>query len=182
MERLRSLERGLASAEKLLLAALLAVMVALSFLQVVLRGAFSAGLLWADTFLRHLVLWAGFLGAAAAAAEGKQFAMDAALRALGGNARRAVEGLSHAVCASVCALLGRASWRFLADEYASGGILFSVGSLHVPGWLFETILPAGFALLGIHYLIKLALAVGGHVDEPTGSRDPAELVEEDPAP
>lgn len=176
MKKLRALERGLASVEKVLLAALLALMVSLSFLQVILRGVFSAGLLWADTFLRHLVLWAAFLGAAAAAVEGKQFAMDAAHRAIKGRTRRAVEGLSHAVCVAVCALLARASWRFLADEYRHGGVLFSVGGLHVPGWTFEVILPAGFALLLVHYLIKLALALGSPLDEPTGSRDPAELV------
>lgn len=162
MEPLRRLERGLLAAEKWALVGLLGVMVTLSFLQVLLRGAFSAGLLWADTLLRHLVLWVGFLGASVAAGEGKQFAMDATARALSGRLKAAAGILVHLFTAAVCALMARASWTFLAAEYAdwardpARGILFSAGPLRVPGWVFELILPAGFALLALHYLLRLA--------------------------
>lgn len=156
MDRLKTIERWLGTAEKGLLIAIVSVMVVLSFTQLILREFFSAGLLWADTFLRHLVLWVGFFGAGIAAIENKQFAMDAAARVFTGRTKAAVGIAANLFTSIVCVLLTRASLRFLKDEFAAASILFSIGELHVPGWIFETILPAGFALLAVHYLIKLA--------------------------
>jgi len=156
LDAIRAVERKLLVLERAALTALIALMVFLSFLQVVLRGAFSSGLLWGDTLLRHLVLWVGFLGAAVAAAEDKQFAMDAAGRLFSGKIRSGVHGVCHGFSAAVCGLLTRAACSFIADERAAAGILFTVGSLKVPAWPFELILPIGFALLSLHYLLKTA--------------------------
>lgn len=160
MELLRRAERGLAAAEQTLLAVLLVVMVALSFLQVALRGLFDGGFLWADTFLRHLVLWGAFLGACLAAADGKQFAMEGAERLLAGRARAASHAVIHLLTGSVCVLMARASWTFLLQEKEGGATLFSVGDWHVPGWWFEVILPVGFVLLAAHYAVKAVLSAG----------------------
>ncbi len=160
MNFLRTAERRLAALEQGILAVHLIVMVALSFLQVALRGFFDTGLLWADTFLRHLVLWAAFLGACLAAADGKQFAMDAAERVIEGPLRAAVHTLLHTLTAVVCALMAAASWTFLRQEMESAATLFSIGDWHVPGWWFELILPGGFALLTLHYAMRAALAAG----------------------
>lgn len=159
MDLLRSAERRLAALEQRLLAALLLVMVSLSFLQVALRGLFSGGFLWADTLLRNLVLWAAFLGACLAAADGKQFAMDAAERVMTERTRAAVHLLLHVLTAAVCAAMAAAAWTFLLQEKEGGAILLNIGAWHIPGWLFEVILPAGFALLAAHYALKAALAV-----------------------
>lgn len=161
MDLLRSAERRLAALEQWLLVVLLVVMVALSFLQVVLRGVSSGGFLWADTFLRHLVLWAAFLGACLAAADGRQFAMDAAARFMSPRVHGGVHLLLHSLTAAVCALMAAASWTFLRQEMESASTLFSVGSWHVPGWWFELILPLGFALLTAHYVLRAALAAEG---------------------
>lgn len=160
METLRKAERWLVDAERTLLTAMLAVMVTLSFLQVVLRAAFSSGLLWADTFLRHLVLWVGFLGAATAASADRQFAMDAAVGLLPGRGKAAARCAVDLFAASVCALLTRASWRFFLDERAAGSVLFMLGTLRVETWVFEAILPGGFLLLCAHYLLRAGLRLG----------------------
>ena len=62
MKWLRSFDSLLARAETVVLVAFLGSMVVLAFLQVVLRNVFGTGLIWADTLVRHLVLWAGFFG------------------------------------------------------------------------------------------------------------------------
>ena len=159
MGLLKAAERRLAALEQGLLAALLLLMVGLSFAQVLLRG-FSLGLLWADTFLRHLVLWAGFLGAALAAADDKQFAMDAAGRLMSERVLAAVQTLLHSLTALVCAYMTQAAWTFFGHEKEAGAVLFSIGRFEAPGWWFQVILPAGFALLFLHYLLKAALAAG----------------------
>ena len=136
VKTLRSIEAVLLRAEKALLVAMLVFMVTLAFAQVVLRSAFSFGLLWADTLLRHLVLWVGFFGAAVAAGENKQFAMDAAHRLFSDRAKAAVAALTHLSAMMVSGFLARASWTFFLDERRAGATLFSAGAVHLPPWIF----------------------------------------------
>lgn len=160
MKKLRTLEHWLLSAEKALLIGFVLVMVCLSFTQVLLRGFFSGGFLWADTFLRHLVLWVGFLGAAVAAGENKQFAMDAATRFFEGRVKSTVEAIASLFTVGVCAVMTHASWAFFLDEKASGNALFSIGAhIHIPSWTVGIILPVGFALIAVHYTIKAAISI-----------------------
>lgn len=159
MEKLRAIESRLKSVEKGLLIALVCVLVSLSFLQVVLRAFFSMGLLWGDTFLRHLVLWVGFLGACVAAVDDKQFSIDAAARVLKGRAKDIAAVASGVFTCAVCVLLSRAAWTFFQQERQAAAVLFSVGTVEVQTWVFELILPAGFFLLAVHYALKTVLAL-----------------------
>lgn len=163
---LRRLEQGLVRLEEAALTLFVLVMVALSFLQVVLRQGFSTGILWADTFLRHLVLWAGFFGAALATASSKNFAFDIAVERLPGGLKGAALALAHLVTGAITALLARASWAFFLDERASGAALFTVGSRAVPTWAFAVILPAGFALVALHLVLRIALELAGASEDP----------------
>ncbi|MFA5140558.1 MAG: TRAP transporter small permease [Elusimicrobiota bacterium] len=157
MEKLRAFESRLRSVEKGLLIALVCVLVSLSFVQVVLRSFFSMGLLWGDTFLRHMVLWVGFLGACVATVDNKQFSIDAAARAFRGRTKSAAHVFANLFTCAVCGLLARASLTFFQQERQAAAVLFSVGSLEVQTWVFELILPAGFLLLALHYALKIVL-------------------------
>jgi TRAP-type C4-dicarboxylate transport system permease small subunit len=153
---IHSIERGLLALERALLSALLVVLVVLSFLQVVLRGGFSAGLFWADVFLRHLVLLIGFLGAGVAVAEGKMFSFDAAAHVLKGRLKRTAALLVNLFAAAASAALASAAWRFFLDEYRSKGVLFSAFGISVPQWVFVACVPFGFALIALHHLLRAA--------------------------
>lgn len=139
-----------------MLALLVGTMVLLSFLQVGLRVLWGGGILWADTFLRHLVLWVGFLGAGLAASSDRQFAMDLAARFLAGRSRRAVRFICHLFALAASAALAHASWLFFRQEYDLGQTLFIAFSRAVPAWPFELILPGGFGLLALHYGLRCA--------------------------
>ncbi len=172
MRFLRKLEDGLTSVERALTIAILVFMVGMAFLQVVLRNVFSSdhlgwlqsllrmvgfsgGILWAESLLKFLVLWIGLLGAMLAAASDRQFAMDVAQRLLRGRIRHVVAGVCHAFTAVVSAVLAWAAYEFWREGYTDGSALFSIGTFKMPAWVFEVILPAGFLLLTIHYLIKI---------------------------
>lgn len=152
-ESLSKLEIAIIAFEQKAIIAILSFMVAASFLQVALRTLFSTGILWADTLLRHLVLWLAFFGAGLAASAGRQFAIDAAHRLLKGALRSAAGLLVSGFTAYVCVKLASASWTFLREEIAHPSVLFTAGGFDVPGWWLETILPAGFGLLAAHYSI-----------------------------
>ncbi|MBI4386869.1 MAG: TRAP transporter small permease [Elusimicrobia bacterium] len=173
MNRIKGLESRLIRAESALLAALVAFMVLLAFLQVVLRAFFSAGILWADTLLRHLVLWLGFLGAGLAAGSDRQFALDIAARLSAGRLKASLQLGCALFAAGVSTALARSSLTFFREEYRHAGALFAAGDLNVPAWPFQIILPGGFALLAIHYALKAALAAHDLLKPPPGPPGPA---------
>jgi len=73
---LQTVDSGLAYVETGLIILILGSMVLLSFLQVLMRNFFDTGILWGDIFLRHLVLWVGFIGASLATREEKHINID----------------------------------------------------------------------------------------------------------
>lgn len=152
-KRLRRAEDLLARGEGALLVVLLGVMVTLAFAQVVLRF-FDKGLLWADTLLKQLVMWTGFLGAALAAASEKHFAWEAAHLGGDGRLRPWLRLVSSLAGAAVCALMLRAAWSYAADDRAAGAVLMTVGAVSVPSWIAAAGIPGGFALLLAHLLFK----------------------------
>lgn len=152
------LERALIRAERAVLVCLISAMLLLAFLQVVFRTCFASGFLWADTLLRHLVLWAGFLGAALAAGSDQQFAFDALARLAPGRARIFAQTSCHVFAMGVSALLAHASARFFLDGFAHPKALFTILGLGLPTWIFELILPFGFGLLAVHYALKAVAA------------------------
>jgi TRAP-type C4-dicarboxylate transport system permease small subunit len=157
VERLRKAESVLLGLESAALVAVLVFLVAMSFLQVVLRQFCGGGILWCDTLLRHLVLWVGFMGAARAAAEEKHFAFEAAAEHLPARLHGAAAALARLAAAAVASLLAKASWVFMLEEQSAGVPLFTAGRLAVPGWPFALILPAGFLLVALHTGARLWL-------------------------
>jgi TRAP-type C4-dicarboxylate transport system permease small subunit len=152
LQRLRRLESLLVRAESGLLASLVAGMATLAFVQVARRQLFGTGAVWADTLLRHLVLWVGFLGAALAAADEKHFAWEAASQR-GGPIAKAAAHLSAAVIAAALACV---SITFFADDFRHSRALITIGQTPIPGWLFTLAIPTGFALIVVHALLRSA--------------------------
>ena len=140
-------------AEGILLVAILSVMILLSFAQVVLRNVLGEGLLWADILLRHLVLWVGFLGASLAVSHQRHIGIDALTRALSGRWQLAARVLTNLFAAAMCYVLFEASRSYLAFEIEDSRNLF----FNIPEWYSELIIPVGFALLMIHFLVRVAM-------------------------
>jgi len=155
VERLKKAESVLLGLESLLLVVILLSLVAMSFLQVVLRQFFGGGILWCDTLLRHLVLWVAFLGAARAAAEEKHFAFEAMTEHLPVRLHGAAAAVARLTATAVALLLAKASWVFMIEERGAGEPLFTAGRLEVPGWPFAAIVPIGFLLVAVHTGLRL---------------------------
>lgn len=156
MTRLKKIEAALTRLETGALAAGLTVMVSLAFLQVVLRIAFSKGLIWADTLLRHMVLVTGFLGAALATSDHKHFSWDTVALLCPVPLRRVLEWISALASILVTGWLIHASWAFMGEEKAAGSMLMHLGSTAVPAWAFALLFPIGFGLVLVHILLRLA--------------------------
>lgn len=146
---IQTIDKRLATFENTLIILLLSVMVLMAFLQVVLRNLFSTGILWGDIFLRHLVLWVGFIGASLATRESKHINIDLLSRLVPTTRLPAVRFIIDLVSAAVCFVLARAGYKFLAYEIEEGTKLFK----DVPAWMFQIIIPAGFALIGFRFIL-----------------------------
>lgn len=133
------------------------IMVLLSFAQVLLREFFSTGFLWADTFLRHLVLWVGFLGAGLAVGSSSHFVIDITKKFLPEKAKRLSEIIIALFSLTVLALLFSAAYEFLKYDIETKAVLFSIGTFEVPAFWMNLILPLGFALLFAHFLLQAIL-------------------------
>lgn len=151
MKAVTALDRGLAKAETVLLVLFLGTMVLLAFAQVILRNVFGTGLVWGDTIVRHMVLWAGFVGGALAAFEGRHISIDALTKFLSPRARHASGVVTSLFAAVVCYYLADASWTFLQAEMEAGGEFV----LSLPGWTAMAIIPAGYVMIMVHCMLKV---------------------------
>lgn len=143
--------RFLGTVEKWLLVSLVAFLIGFAVLQIILRNCFATGYPWADTLLRHVVLWVSLLGAARATTEGKHIRIDLLPRLLSSQSALAVAALTDLFSLGVSAALLSASWTFVRDESLSGSFAFG----NVPLWWFETIFPIAFAIMTLRFGYRL---------------------------
>lgn len=140
----------LAKIESLFIILILSVMIMLAFLQVVLRNFFSTSIFWGDIFLRHLVLWIGFIGASLATKEGKHINIDVLSKLLSPKAKQVSQIIVNLFASAVCFFLMQAAITFISMEKKGGGILFS----GVPTWTAQIILAIGFGIMMLRFFIQ----------------------------
>ncbi len=149
------IDRVFARVLEILLIALLLGMVGLVGGQVILRNFFSSGIAWADVASRHMVLWVTFLGAMLATRSRGHLAIDVLMRAIPRVARNSVRIALDALACGVTLLLTKASLDFVLQERLAGSVLF----LDIPTWIFQVIIPFGFAMISLEYAIGIALDI-----------------------
>ena len=143
------IDRQLARSEGILVVGVLAVMLALSTLQLVLHKFFDSGIEWADIVVRQMVLWLGFLGGALATYEARHIAIDAAGKFMKPRAAAAVKIVTSVAAAGISGILLVASIQFLRDEIAAESTVIG----DVPAWPFEVIMPVALAAIVFHFLV-----------------------------
>jgi C4-dicarboxylate transporter, DctQ subunit len=154
---LYKIDNSLYHIENVLIFVIMGIMVLLSFLQVLLRNFFDTGLLWADIFLRHLVLWVGFIGASLATRTEKHINIDLLSRIVSRRYLIPVKIVTQLFTITICVILARASYIFLMSEKEAGTIVFQ----SIPSWYLQSILPVGFLLIGFRFLLKILEEITG---------------------
>jgi len=129
----------------------LATMIILVVLQIVLRNALNSGIIGADSMIRHMVLWIGFIGAAIAARDDSHVRIDALSRMLGSGGKAVANVLVCTFSSAVCFFLTVAAWRFIAIEYQANDTL---PLLNVPIWIMELVIPFGYLIIAIRFARK----------------------------
>ena len=133
--------------EDSLLALLLGTLVVLAPMQIVLRNFFDAGWVWADPFLRVLVLWIALLGALAASRQNKQISVDVFSNFLSLRAKATVGVVTDLFTTFVCSVVAYHSWLFVSGEREFGSKAFG----DVPAWLCQAVIPFAFAMIAVRH-------------------------------
>ena len=131
------------------LVTLLSGMILIAAAQILLRNFFDMGLAWGDQALRVLVLWLGLVGAVVSSRENKHINMDILLRYFTEPAKAASRIMVGLFTAGVCALVAYHAARFVYLDYQAGMTAFG----DFPAWILEVILPVGFGLIALRYLV-----------------------------
>lgn len=142
--------------ETILLALVLGAMILLAAAQIALRNFGGGGLIWADEALRIMVLWVTMLGAVAAGREQRHVSIDVLSRYLPARMQGGLRIGINLFVAAVCFVLTWYSWLFVADSRLVDDRVLG-GS--VAAWAVQSVLPAGFALLGYRYLVACLSAL-----------------------
>ncbi len=140
--------------EDAILALLLTGMILLAAAQIFSRNLFSVGLTWGEPLLRVLVLWLTLLGAMAATRERHHIHIDALSRFLPDWGNRAAQRLTDLFSALVCAMLAWHAGRFVHAEWLDGMEIYA----GVPSWIAELIMPLGFGVMALRFLLQAVSA------------------------
>lgn len=133
--------------EDLVLISALLSMLAMALVQILLRNFFDAGIFWAESFLRILVLWIAMLGAMVATRNAKHLSIDVAARFLRTRHVRWISVFTNLFSSAVCGVIAYYAFLFAKFEYEDGTIAFAI----VPSWVCQSILPFGFAVMAIRF-------------------------------
>ena len=150
MRLIEKIESVLGRIEALAVTILLSLMILFSFTQVLLRNFFNDGILWADIFVRQLVLWVGFLGASLAVREGKHISIDFLPNVLPKSWGKYIRFAVNLTAGIVSGFLTVAAWRFVQFEMEGQATLF----LDIPVWAFQLILPYSFGVISARFLLN----------------------------
>ncbi len=150
--------RYLLQLEDWVLMLLLSLMILLASAQIFLRNVLDSGISWADPTLRLLVLWLSLLGAMAATRDNNHITIDLLSRFLRPGIKRIVQRMTDLFAGGVCGFVAWHAGRFVAMEWQDGTVLFS----SIPAWLGELVLPFGFAVMSLRFLVSAAM---GRPDE-----------------
>ncbi len=130
--------------EETVIAVLLGLMTAITFLNVVARYVFNANILWALEATVFLFAWLVLIGASYVVKISGHLGVDVAVKMLGGPARRNVTLLAAACCVIYALLLLIGSWQYWAP-FAGKQAWYEVNDIMMPDWLrfIEPILNEG---------------------------------------
>ena len=153
LEQLTRFRAVLLKIEDWALIGLLLVAIILAVLQIFLRNFFDSGIVWADVFLRIIVLWIGMFGAMYASRNNEHINIELGIKYLSDKVKPYVQAVVFLFTAIICAIVAWYSVDFVLLEYQDNAMAFA----KVPVWFTEAIIPFAFISVSLRYLISTVL-------------------------
>jgi C4-dicarboxylate transporter DctQ subunit len=134
--------------EEGLLATLLAVMVGITFVQVIARYIFNYSFVWALELTTVLFAWLIFLGMAYGVRVGSHIGVDALVKSLGPRSSRIVASIAAALCIVYALIVTVGGYQYVRKMYDVGILMQDIP---IEQWIPRLVLPLGYALLAFRF-------------------------------
>ncbi|MDQ1363632.1 MAG: TRAP-type transport system small permease protein [Pseudomonadota bacterium] len=151
MNLLHQFRHYLIALEKFMAASSLLLLLGISLFQVIARNFFETGFAPLEIISRHLVLYVTFLGAALVTEDQGHIRIDFLAHLITAKLKNILLRPLSMVAAIICSLFAWHATRFWLDEWQY--------TITPDRWitLLALILPAGFALIALHFLLLALL-------------------------
>jgi C4-dicarboxylate transporter DctQ subunit len=149
--------------EEGLLALLLAVMVSITFTQVIARYVFNYSFVWALEVTTVLFAWLIFIGMSYGVRMGSHIGVDALVKSLGPTASRVVGSIAAILCIVYAVIVTIGGYQYVRKMYDVGILMQDVP---IEQWIPRLVLPLGFGLLALRFgqvLYRLARGREAHL-------------------
>lgn len=146
--------------EEGLMILLLSAMTLLTFSQVVLRYVFNSGWTWALEATTYMFGWLVLVGISYGIKVGFHIGIDAVVNLLPRQGRRIVGLITVLLCITYAVMLTYGAYDYFDTMHMLG---VEAEDIPLPRWLLVSIMPIGFALLGIRLLQVLWQIVTGRL-------------------
>ncbi|HEX6956685.1 MAG TPA: TRAP transporter small permease [Ferrovibrio sp.] len=143
------IEKFMNRLEEGLLILLLSAMTLLTFSQVVLRYIFNTGWGWALEATTYMFGWLVMVGISYGIKVGFHIGVDAVVNLMPRQGRRIIGLLTTLLCLAYAGLLTYGAYQYFDTMHMLG---VEAEDIPLPRWLLVSIMPIGFALLGIRLL------------------------------
>lgn len=153
MHALNALRLSLLKLEDGVIVGLLLITLTLAVLQILLRNFFDIGIAWVEPLLRITVLWIGMVGAMYASRDDSHIKIDIGMRFLAERFQPFAKAAVYLFTATVCGIAAWHSAMFVLVEMEDGGMAFA----KIPVWLTEAIIPFGFGIIALRYIISTVI-------------------------
>ena len=150
IQKLQQSEVVLSKIENALIIVILFATMFIAVTQIVLRNGFSSGLSWADPALKMLVLYITIIGSIIATRENKHLSIDVLSKFLPVHLNHFVQKCTNTFAAIICILMSYYSLELLLLAKEFQDVAFN----GIPLWIMQLILPIGFLLMAIRFVIN----------------------------
>ncbi len=165
---LRSIDRAVVAANRIVLMIALAAMSVIVFINVALRYLTNDSILWSEEVARYLMVWLTFLGIGLVLRLGGHMAVDSLQEALPQAAARAMRLAVVALLAAFCLFM-----IWVGIDYVDRTAVQSTPVTEIPFSYIAASIPLGFSLMLWHLFAMAAGYVATRSFEGTGELDQA---------
>lgn len=148
--------------EEGILAFLLALMVIVTFAQVVMRYIFGTGLLWGQEVTLYAFAWLVVFGLSYGIRTRAHLGIDIVVKMLATPKRRAIGLVAIAACVAYAALMAYGAYVYVETLHSVG---IEAEDIPLERWILSAIMPIGFALLGFRLLYEAVRILRGDAHE-----------------
>ncbi|KRE16682.1 hypothetical protein ASE66_08635 [Bosea sp. Root483D1] len=121
------------------------------------RSLFNTSHLWSEELSRYLIIVSTYFGAAAAVRTDDHIRVELLIDLLPAPLRRALEVLVSLLCALFTGVVGYFGYRWVEGS-AALGLSSADSSLVIPIYVFQAVVPVGFAIMTLRFLARAVRA------------------------